>query len=69
MANINERVGNKIKKLRKKTGFSQEQIALNAKKDFTSINEIETGRRNPSLRTIYKIALALKVGVKDLFDF
>lgn len=69
MATIYEKVGENIKKLRKKTGLSQEELATMAKLDLTSISEIESGLRNPSLKTLYKISLALKGNIKDLFDF
>lgn len=68
MATINQRLGDRIKKLRKLAGLSQEDLAVLAKVDLTSINEIEMGHRNPSLRTIHKIALALKTDTKSLFD-
>lgn len=68
MATIYEKVGEKIKKLRKKNGLSQEQLATMAKLDLTSISEIESGLRNPSLKTLYKISLALKGNIKDLID-
>lgn len=50
-------------------GVSQEQLSFESHIDLTSVSEIETGVRNPTLRTIHKIALALKVHTKELFDF
>ncbi|TAK31068.1 MAG: XRE family transcriptional regulator [Chloroflexota bacterium] len=41
--------------------MSQEKLAFETGMDLTSINEIETARRNPTLRTIVKIARALEV--------
>lgn len=67
MATIYEKVGENIRRLRKKVGLSQEQLAASAKLDLTSVSEIESGSRNPSLKTLYKIALALKVPLKELF--
>ena len=68
MATIYEKVGEKIKQLRKRNGLSQEQLATMAKLDLTSISEIESGLRNPSLKTLHKISLALKGDIKDLID-
>lgn len=68
MATIYEKVGERIKRLRKNANISQEQLATESKLDLTSISEIESGLRNPSLKTLYKISLALKCNVKDLFD-
>ena len=68
MAVIQKRVGEKIRLLRRQRGLSQEKLAEMIKMDFTSVNELENGKRNPSLKTIHKIARALKVSVKDLFE-
>lgn len=66
MAAIQKRVGDNIKVIRRQRGLKQEQLAEMAKMDFSSINEIENGKRNPSLKTLNKIARALKVSPKDL---
>lgn len=67
MATINKNFGDTVRKLRKRQGMSQEVLAEKAGLDLTSVNEIENGGRNPMLKTIRKIASALKVSVKDLF--
>jgi len=69
MASINEKFGQRVRELRRKKGFSQEQFSFESHIDLTSVSEIETGARNPTLRTIHKIALALKVPIRDLVDF
>lgn len=69
MASIYEKLGNRIKQLRKKQGLSQEELAAKAKLDLTSVSEIESGLRNPSLKTINKLSLALKASFSELFDF
>ncbi len=68
MATIYEKVGDNIKKIRKKAGLKQLDLAVSAKMDLTTISEIENGTRNPSLKTLYKISLALKVPPKELFN-
>lgn len=68
MATIYEKVGENIRRLRKKVGLSQEELAVRAKLDLTSVSEIESGTRNPSLKTLNKISLALKVPLKELFN-
>ena len=60
--------GNQIRVLRKKKNLSQEALALACDLDRTYIGGIERGERNPSLLNIFKIAKALGVEVKDLFD-
>lgn len=69
MATINERFGERVKKLREKKKMSQLSLAQKAKLDLTTINEIESGNRDPMLRTIWKIANALDVSVSELTDF
>jgi transcriptional regulator with XRE-family HTH domain len=68
MATIYEKVGSRIRQLRKQQQLSQEELAAKAKVDLTSISEIESGLRNPSLKTLHKIARALQVSLGDLFQ-
>lgn len=68
MASIYKRVGERVKRLRKNIGYSQEELAEKATLDYTSVQNIESGSRNPSLKTLSKIARALKVSVRDLFE-
>lgn len=69
MANITEKFGTRVKKLRLKNKMSQLQLAQKSQLDLTTINEIENGNREPMLRTIWRIANALDVSLSDLFDF
>lgn len=68
MATIYVKLGQKIRKNRTRLGLSQEELAEKAKLDLTSVNEIENGSRNPSVKTIHKIALALNTSISDLFE-
>lgn len=63
---IQKQVGDKIRYLRKQQNLSQQKLAELIGMDLTSVNEIENGHRNPSLKTIGKIAKALSVTPKDL---
>lgn len=65
---VKRRFGERMKELRKKKGFSQEKLALDIEMDLTSVNEIERGHRSPKLITMYKIAQALGVSLKELAD-
>lgn len=69
MATINERFGQRVKKLREQRKMSQLLLAQKAKLDLTTINEIENGSRDPMLKTIWKISNALGVKVSQLFEF
>ena len=69
MATINERFGEKVRKLREHKKMSQLELAQKAKLDLTTINELENGNREPMLRTIWKISNALEIKLFQLFDF
>ncbi|MBI2600484.1 helix-turn-helix transcriptional regulator [Candidatus Daviesbacteria bacterium] len=69
MATVNERFGQRVKKLREQRKMSQLALAQKSKLDLTTINELENGNRDPMLKTIWKIANALDVKILQLFDF
>jgi len=69
MATITQRFGSRVRRLREQRKVSQQSVASKANLDLTTVNEIENGNREPMLRTIWKLANALEVKVKDLFDF
>ncbi len=69
MVNINSRLGRRIQKVRIERGLTQEELAHGARLDFSYLNQIENGRRNPSLDAIGRIARALGVPVRDLISF
>jgi transcriptional regulator with XRE-family HTH domain len=66
--NIKIKIGLKIKKLRLKSGLSQEKLANLANLDRTYIPGIEKGKRNVSIIVLEKIAKALNVSLKTFFD-
>jgi len=68
MATIYEKTGDKIRKLRKQKGLTQEELADLAKVDPKSIISIEAGKRNVTLKTLKKIALALDIQPSVLLE-
>ena len=62
-------VGKRVKELRNKLGISQEELADLAELDRTYITSVEYGRRNISIVNIEKLANALKVTLKEFFNF
>lgn len=66
--NIKKKFGNKVRKLRLAKGLSQEALAHLADLDRTYIPSIEKGERNVSITVIEKLADALKVDIKELFN-
>jgi transcriptional regulator with XRE-family HTH domain len=65
---IQKHFGARVRNLRKRKGLSQESLALACDLDRTYIGGVERGERNISLINIYKIAAALDVPVKELFN-
>lgn len=61
--------GQKMQKVRKSKKISQEGLAEMLAMHRTYIGLIERGERNPTIRTLYKIAKALKVNASDLLPF
>jgi transcriptional regulator with XRE-family HTH domain len=57
----------RIRELRHAKGLSQERLAEEAGIHRTYLGGIETGRRNPSLRNLIRIARALDVTMAVLF--
>ena len=61
-------LGVRIRTLREQANISQEELGHLSGLHRTYIGAIERGERNPSVLSLKKIADALKVTVKDLFD-
>jgi transcriptional regulator with XRE-family HTH domain len=61
-------VGKRIRNLREGKGISQEVLAEKSSLHRTYIGGVERGLRNPSLRSLQRIAKGLGVGVVDLFQ-
>jgi transcriptional regulator with XRE-family HTH domain len=59
-------VGQNVKRIRLRTGMTQEQFA--AKSGFSQqyLSTLERGRRNPSIVTLYELATALGVSHIEL---
>lgn len=62
-------VGKRVKELRNRLGVSQEELADLAGLDRTYITSVECGKRNISIVNIEKLTVALKVTLKEFFDF
>lgn len=69
MATIVQKFGKKVKTLRKRSKLTQEKLAELSKIDYSYLNMIEAGKKNPSLKRIASIARALKIKLSELLDF
>ena len=61
-------ISENIKSLRKKLGWSQEFLAEKTGVSAPYITQIEVGKRTPSLDIVKKLAFALGVEYKTLFE-
>lgn len=64
--NVKERLGVRLRTLRKAQGLSQEAFAATCGLDRTYVSGIERGVRNPSLEILERLALALSISVSEL---
>ncbi len=67
-ANILVKFGKRVRDLRKSQGLSQEELAFKADLHRTYIGMIERAEKNITLVNVEKIANALNVGIKELFN-
>ena len=61
-----QQVGNNLRKKRDEKGVSQQELADNSDIAKSTIQRIETGEMNPSIITLIKISLALKIELPEL---
>lgn len=63
-----KKLGTRIRRLRERKGWSQEEFADLARLDRSYMSGIERGVRNLSVLNLVKVAKALGVAIGDLFD-
>lgn len=69
MGQLKTKFGKQLQALRLKVGVTQEQLADQTGLTVESISNIERGIHGPKFDNLEKIAKALGVPVKDLFEF
>lgn len=69
-ANLLKNVGKNIQYIREDKGISQFDLTTKmiGEFDVTNVSRIESGRNNPTLFTLYRIAEALEVSLPELID-
>ena len=63
-----EKIGMRIKALREKRGLSQEELAARAGITRGYLARLETGRHEPTLKMLAKLAKALHVKLSRLLE-
>lgn len=69
MAELKNSFGKRLKQLRKERGITQEKLADMTGLSVESISNIERGVFGPKFDNLEKIAAALEIDVKLLFEF
>ena len=61
--------GNNLRNIRQRQGLSMESLANDAEIEYRQLGRIERGEINTTIISLLKIAKALNVDIKMLFDF
>jgi transcriptional regulator with XRE-family HTH domain len=65
----NKNLAKKVKELRKRKGFSQEELTENSGLSLRTIQRIENGETEPTGETLKRISNALNVSPEELIDW
>lgn len=69
MMNTKQLLAMRLKELRKSRGLTQEKLAELIGRDTKHISKLEIAGSYPSIETLERIANALSVELKDIFNF
>lgn len=61
--------GKNLRRIRLSKDISMQTLAYTINVEYSQISRIELGKINTSIGTVYEIANALEVSLKELFDF
>ncbi len=56
-----------VRRIRVANGISQDELALISSVERAYVGHIERGKKNPTVITLHKLAIALNCGVADFF--
>lgn len=62
-----DQLARRVAELRKSKHMTQEQLAAEAGIDRVALANIETGKRRPTVTTVYRISRALEIPVTEFF--
>ena len=68
MLKYSQRLADAVKKARSELGLTQEEVADKCDTDVRTIINMEMGRGNPKLKTLFCVIRALKIDARELFD-
>jgi transcriptional regulator with XRE-family HTH domain len=68
LSRATQELGERIRDRRLRLGATQEEVAVGAGVDTTTIGKIERGERNPNLHNLIRIADALQLDAGELIS-
>ena len=68
MQEYSQRLADAIKKARLELGLTQEQVAEKSGTSVRTIINMEQGRGNPKLETLFPLIQTLKMDAREIFD-
>lgn len=68
-ADLKEKFGMHIKKLRENRGLALRDMATKCELDYSQISKIENAKWDVQLSTIFELAKGLEIEPKELLDF
>lgn len=63
------KLGIRIKDLRGKRGLTRHELSMLSMVNYTTLMNIENGKTNPKVETLYRISVFLDVRLKELFNY
>ena len=67
MGTVQDELGRRVRELRRRRGWTQEQLADASGRHSTYIGGVERGERNVTMQVAHDIASALGVSMEQLF--
>ena len=61
------KMGERIRNIRMKKKMTQNDLAIECEFEKASMSRLESGRSNPTIRTLQKVCKALDINIVELF--
>lgn len=65
--NVNKQLGMRIRYLREQKKMTLEDLSFEADINKNYLSDLERGNRNPTVKILEKIAMALEITLEELF--
>lgn len=65
--NVNKQLGMRVRYLREQKKMTLEDLSFEANVNKNYLSDLERGNRNPTVKILERIALALEISLEELF--